>query len=63
MDELDEDVVLEGSVLHEHLVTSGFTDIEVLGIENYKQGSLADEMIGNNRHWNNRDSSDKCSEE
>ena len=48
MDDLDEDVVLEGSALHEHLVASGFTDIEVQGNNHCKQGSLAAELIGTN---------------
>ena len=46
MDDLDEDVVLEGSALHEHLVNSGYTDMEVQGKETYKEGSLAAELIG-----------------
>ena len=46
MSDSDEDVVLAGSALHHHLVSSGYTDIEVheKEREKTKQPTLADEL-------------------
>ena len=49
MCDLDEDVVIEGSELHKHLVNSGFEDLEIVAKDNgcKTELSLADELEGN----------------
>ena len=46
MGDSDEDVVLEGSALHHHLVSSGYTDMVVQEKEKCQQPSLAAELEG-----------------
>ena len=44
----DEDVVLVGSALHQHLVSSGYMDMEVQEKEKDKGTSIAAELDGVN---------------
>ena len=46
MGDSDEDVVLEGSALHHHLVSSGYTDMVVQEKGKCQQPSLAAELEG-----------------
>ena len=59
MDDFDEDVVLEGSALHEHLVSSGYTDMEVQEKEKFTPASFAAELEGANGDLHEQDSPSK----